>query len=187
MSVKGKSFQQVITVHIHGAGLDFKRDFRVPATAGFVADVVSSAPPVADNNAAVKRAMTRGAESKVALLTQPGMLNGEQMGKRLGLSRAAVDQRRLSGALLALEVSSRRGLRYPEWQAELLEDPESRRKFESVLRALAPGGAWSAYRFFSQPTPALNGQSPRAAWRHRSIDQLVSLAHSWAEKEQGGG
>jgi hypothetical protein len=84
----------------------------------------SASIPIA-NADALAVALARAKESKVALLQSPDMLNGEELGAELGLSRATVDDRRVAGKLLALELGSKRGFRFPRWQGELVLEPES--------------------------------------------------------------
>jgi hypothetical protein len=147
------------------------------------------------NSASIPRAnvtalavgLARAEESKVELLKSPEMLNGEELGSALGLSRATVDNRRVAGKLLALELGSKRGFRFPRWQTELVLEKEGRSSFEAVLERLADVGPWSRYRFFVQQAPELEGGTPVEALRDGDVEAVLRAAESWAEGEQGGG
>jgi hypothetical protein len=139
------------------------------------------------NASALAGALARADESKVDLLKGPEMLNGEELGAALGLSRATVDNRRVAGKLLALELGSKRGFRFPKWQTELVLEKEGRSSLEAVLEQLAGVGPWSRYRFFVQRAPELEGRTPVEALRDGDAEAVVRAAESWAEGEQGGG
>jgi hypothetical protein len=138
------------------------------------------------NRAALERAFERAETSKAELLKSPEMLSGADLGKELGLSRATIDNRRVEGKLLALELGSKRGFRYPRWQRELLEERHTREQFEAVLEHLKSVGAWSRYRFFTQSAPVLNGKTPLDALRSGAADRVFAAADTWARGEQGG-
>lgn len=140
----------------------------------------------AANRAALARAFARAEENKVEILKRPDMLRGEEIAERLNLSRARVDQRRVADQLLALELGTKRGVRYPAWQCELLEDATIRAAFESTLAALAAIGPWSRYRFFLQPAPGLGGRTPVEALKAGEGDAVRRAAETWATGEQGG-
>jgi hypothetical protein len=140
----------------------------------------------APNLAALERAFARAEMSKAEILKSPEMLNGEDLGRELGLSRATIDNRRLDGKLLALEFGTKRGFRYPRWQRELLEESRTREQFEAVLERLTSVGAWSRYRFFTQSAPMLGGKTPLEALRAGAGDRVIAAADTWARGEQGG-
>ena len=140
----------------------------------------------ARNLAALERAFARAEVSKAEILKSPDMLSGEDMGRELGLSRATVDNRRLEGKLLALELGTKRGFRYPRWQRELLEERRTRDPYEAALDRLRSVGAWSRYRFFTQGSPALGGKTPLEALRAGATDDVIAAAETWAQGEQGG-
>jgi hypothetical protein len=140
----------------------------------------------AANQAALERAFARAQSAKAELLSRADMLTGEQLAKRLHLTRATVDNRRRTGKLLALELGAKRGLRYPDWQRELLQDTASRAAYERTLQALGGAGSWSRYRFFTQAQPALGGQTPIHALQTRNSEAVLRAAATWASGEQGG-
>ncbi len=139
------------------------------------------------NELALEKARARAAESKIQLLKQPDMLNGEELGKELNLSRATIDNRRVNFKLLALEFGSKRGFRYPLWQRDLLQERETREAFEAALGLLAKVGQWSRYRFFVQAAPSLDGHSPIEALRAGRAAAVLRAAQTWVQAEQGGG
>lgn len=149
-------------------------------------DHIERPEPVNRNMAALERAFARAEVSKAELLNSPEMLNGEDLGLELGLSRTTIDNRRLEGKLLALEFGTKRGFRYPRWQRELLEESRTREQFEAVLERLKSVGAWSRYRFFMQSAPALGGKTPLEALQAGATDDLIAAAETWGRGEQGG-
>jgi hypothetical protein len=99
-------------------------------------------------------------DARADILRQPGMLTGDELAKRLGVSRATVALRRVAGRLLALESGSKRGFRYPAWQAHFLFETRQARLFEDVLVRLRPRGPWATYDFFIRASQALDGRTP---------------------------
>jgi biotin operon repressor len=147
----------------------------------------AQAPVPGKNEAALAQAFDRAEERKVNLLQRADMLNGEQLAAELGLSRATVDNRRQEGKLLALEFGAKRGFRFPQWQRDLLEEPDIRASFEAVLNRLAPAEPWSRYRFFVQSSPELDGRTPVEALRAGEGEAVLRAAESWTQGDQGGG
>ncbi len=115
------------------------------------------------------------------------MLTGEQFAHLVGLSRATIDNRRVTNKLLALEVGAKRGVRYPEWQGLLIRDSSDRARFEDTLRHLRTVDPWSRYRFFMNRSPALGGLTPVEALRARLGAEVCAAATEWASGDQGGG
>jgi hypothetical protein len=136
--------------------------------------------------AALERAFLRADESRAEIAHRPDMLTGETLAERLGLSRATVDNRRIAGKLLALDVGTKRGVRYPDWQCELVKDATARSAYERVLGVLGTASAWSKYRFFLHVAPELGGLTPLEALRARHLDSVVDAGRTWAQADQGG-
>lgn len=177
-----------VFVALHQAGL-----FRDPIGQAPADDpTVDRADPGADfeipaaNRAALARAFARAEANNVEILKRRDMLRGEEIGERLNLSRAAIDQRRVAGRLLALELGTKRGVRYPEWQCELVADAVGRAAFESVLAALVSAGSWARYRFFLRPAPELGGRTPIEALKAGEGAAVRRAAETWVAGEQGG-
>ena len=141
----------------------------------------------AENQEALERAQARAAVAKVDLLKRADMLTGAQLAERVGLTRATVDKRRTEGKLLALDFGTKRGLRYPAWQGDLVQDADARATFEQVLRSFGEEGAWSRYRFLTQAAPALGGVSPAEVLRAGRREEVLRAAEICAAGEQGGG
>ena len=139
------------------------------------------------DNEALERAFARADTARDEILARPDMLTGEQIAERLGLSRATIDNRRVAGKMLAVDLGTKRGLRYPEWQCDLLRDTAGRTGFEKVLGALGKTDPWPQYRFFTQAAPALGGRSPIDAIRAGEVNAVARAAATWAAGEQGGG
>lgn len=140
----------------------------------------------AANRAALERAYARADVAEADLLKRPDMLTGEALAARTGLARATVDNRRKANQLLALELGTKRGVRYPAWQAELLTDAATRKAFEASLAALAGAGPWARYRFFVTPQPALAGRTPIEALKAGEGSAVAAVAATWAAGEHGG-
>jgi hypothetical protein len=141
----------------------------------------------AENQAALERAQVRATAAKVNLLKRADMLTGAKLGERLGLTRATIDKRRTEGKLLALDFGTKRGFRYPAWQADLVQDADARATYEQLLTSLGKEGAWSRYRFLTQDAPGLAGLSPIEALRAGRGEEALRAAQTWSEAEQGGG
>ncbi len=139
------------------------------------------------NVAALERAFERGERSKAEILAQPDMLTGQQLAKLLGMSRATVDLRRQQDKLLAVDFGSKRGVRYPAWQAEILLDPDKRKVFEQALAKLSKLSPWSRYRFFMMSSAALGSSSPMHRFKNAAYEKIVEAAEAWAEGDESTG
>ncbi len=136
---------------------------------------------------ALERAFARAEESFAEIENRPDMLTGEVLAERVGLSRATIDNRRIAGKLLALELGTRRGVRYPDWQCAFLTNASARKAYEHVLGVLGKSGARSKYRFFITAAPALEGRTPLEVLREGGDKAVANAARTWAEGDQGGG
>lgn len=132
--------------------------------------------PVADPLAAAR---ARGAGLRRTLLDEQGpTLSAEEAGERLGISRQAVDKRRLTGRLVAVELGAR-GYRYPAWQ---FHDGDVLPGLPEVLAALGPRDAWSLLAFFGTPNEACGGASPRAVLEAGEVGRVLRAARAWTEQ-----
>lgn len=126
-------------------------------------------------------ARARGDRARHAVLERHGAtLSAEQVGERLGMSRQAVDKRRVGGRLLAVEHGPR-GYRYPAWQ---VADGAVIDGLEDALAALGPRDPWSALLYFVTPSDALGGQTPRAALERggrAAVAAVVRAAVGWMD------
>lgn len=131
----------------------------------------------------LERARKRGADYRAAVLAGPDMLTGEEFGKKLGggITRQAVDAKRKAKEIFALSWGSRRML-YPAWQ---LETAIFGRPLKRVLAALLEkeDDPWVVYRFFTTPEAALGDVTPLEALRRGRIDEVVSAAEVFANRD----
>jgi hypothetical protein len=125
-------------------------------------------------------ARVRGLRARDDLLrAEGGTISAEQAGEILSITRQAVDKRRRTGRLLALDTG-RRGYAYPVWQFRargLLDGlPEA-------LAALAGHDPWMQAAFFLQGNAYLDGERPLDALRRG--DGAAVLRAAQAHGEQG--
>jgi hypothetical protein len=124
-------------------------------------------------------AMARGAAIKQELLTSGGAgLTSSQVSSALGITRQAVDKRRLRRALLALPNGSGEYV-YPACQFTAdgvipgLED---------VLRAFQIRSPWTQLSALLASTPALQGKSIIEELKSGTIERAVAVAASFGEQ-----
>ena len=111
-----------------------------------------------ENAIAFSDAYRRGEQLTSTILAGEEMLAVEDFGRRVGLSRAAVNLRRQKRELLALE-GAKRGFKYPDWQISSEGKPFSALP---ALFSLFNDNSWLVYRFLVQPRPEFNGQTAAA-------------------------
>lgn len=123
-------------------------------------------------------ARARGANMHRSLLDAQGpTLSAEEVGERLGISRQAVDKRRLHHRLLAVELGAR-GYRYPAWQ---FHDGDVLPGLVEALDALGPRDPWSALLFLSIPNESCGGEAPRSLLERGRAEPVVRAARAWME------
>ena len=120
---------------------------------------------------ALERARARGRGRAAEVLREPEMLSGEALGRLLGISRQAVDDRRRRGELLALDGPSR-GLRYPAWQ--ITEDGRTAPGLAALLARLG-GRPWAAYRLLVAERPDGSGRPVHTLLHEDRVEE--ALAH----------
>lgn len=106
-----------------------------------------------------------------------GVLRVEQVAKHLGLTRQAVDKRRRSGKLLALDTG-RRGYAYPSWQ---LGPRGTLPGFEQILADLNVQDPWMQVAFFLSGDPRLNGATPLEELRRGNVEGVRRAARGYGE------
>lgn len=99
------------------------------------------------------------------------MLTSDEAGRRIGITREAINNRRASGQALALEAG-KRGYRYPAWQFEDRLVPA----VPEVLKTLAYMDPWAQYLFFKQPEPLLGGETPLNMLREGRAADVIRVA-----------
>jgi hypothetical protein len=153
-----------------------------PTDVGGVATLLSDLAPLGVDLSVLDpfvEAMARGAAIKQELLTSGGAgLKSSQVSSALGITRQAVDKRRLRRALLALPNGSGEYV-YPACQFTAdgvipgLED---------VLRAFQIRSPWTQLSALLAPTPALEGKSIVEALKSGAIERAAAVAASFGEQ-----
>ena len=125
------------------------------------------------------KAELRGALAQRELLAEGGgALSAADVAKVLGISRQAVDKRRKTRQLLAVELP-KRGLLYPAWQfshagAVLSGIPQ-------ILDALREDDAWAQLRFFVSGNDGLAGARPVDRLRAGDVASVLHAAATFGE------
>jgi len=134
-------------------------------------------PSNASDDDVITKAQLRGLDARQRVLeAEGGTLSAEQMGRRLRLTRQAVDLRRRNRRLIGLPVG-RHGYRYPVWQ---LGPTGIWPWVPQVIDALDPHDPWQQVFFLLSPHPDLKGERPLDAVRSRRIDDVLALARTYA-------
>lgn len=108
-----------------------------------------------------------------------GTLSADQVAKRLGITRQAVDKRRRMGRLIAVPIGQHR-YAYPVWQF----DPSGILPgLEDVLAELSLPDPWTRLAFFLGENTYLSGARPLDELRKGNVDAVRRAA--WAMGEQG--
>lgn len=108
---------------------------------------------------ALAAARARGMKRQLDLLDEEGgALGAQEVADLLGISRQAVDLRRASGKLLAIDLGLRKNL-YPRWQFTEEGILAGLEEALAVLRAEATT-PWSCLRFFLSGNLRLDGDRP---------------------------
>jgi hypothetical protein len=107
-------------------------------------------------------ARLRGIRNRADLIeAEGGAFSASQVAALLGITRQAVDKRRRTGRLLALQLGAR-GYRYPSWQ---FDDTGALFGLGEVLQAMAVQSPWMRASWFLTPNPSLDGMRPIDALR----------------------
>jgi hypothetical protein len=123
-------------------------------------------------------AFIRGIETQRRLVEEHGgTRSAEQIAQMLGISRQAVDKRRRSHALIALNMG-RHGYRYPVWQ---FTKSGSLPGLEDVLQALEGHDEWMQIAFFLGNNPRLGGETPVDMLKAGELKRVVYAAQAYGE------
>jgi hypothetical protein len=123
-------------------------------------------------------ARLKGMEVKRDLLYGDGQpLRSEEVAQLLGVSRQAVDKRRIKGQLLAVSLG-KRGYLYPLWQ---FRDDGILVGFDRVLTALAKFDPWTQLMFMRTGDRRLCDRTPLESLIAGDIDAVVSAAACYGE------
>jgi len=124
-------------------------------------------------------ARLKGAMVKQQLLYADGPpLSSAEVAQVLGISRQAVDQRRLKGKLLAVSLG-RRGYRYPHGQ---FQGGQILPALERVLAVLQDADAWTQLMFLLTGDLRLGGQAPLECLQRGDVEAVVEAAASYGNQ-----
>jgi hypothetical protein len=153
-----------------------------PTDIGGVATLLSDLAPLAMEVPTLDpfvEAMARGAAIKQELLTTAGGgLTSSQVARALGITRQAVDKRRVRHGLLAVPSGSGEYV-YPACQFS----PDGLIPgIEEVLRAFQVRSPWTQLSVLLAPAPSLSGKTIIEALKSGAIEKAVSVAASFGEQ-----
>src|SRR5260370_25080282 len=153
-----------------------------PTDVGGVATLLSDLAPLDVDLSSVDRfveAMARGAAIKLELLTSGGGgLTSSQVSSALGITRQAVDKRRIRHALLAVPNGSGEYL-YPACQFTSTGVIPG---LEEVLRAFQIRTPWTQLSALLAPATALECRTILEALKSGAIERAIAIAASLREQ-----
>ena len=120
---------------------------------------------------ALAQADKRGSQTAIKTLASDEMVTSSEMTTLIGISRQAVDKRRLAGQLLALKGGPRT-LKYPRWQ--ILPTGQVVPGLEEILGRF-DGDTWAAYRMLKEIAPDGTDRPLYELLREGELDTV--LAH----------
>jgi len=153
-----------------------------PTDVGGVASLLSDVAPLDVDFPSVDplaEAMARGAAIKQELLSSAGGgLTSSQVARALGITRQAVDKRRIRRALLAVPSGSGDYV-YPACQfTEVGVIPG----IPDVLQAFQVGNPWTQLSALLASTPALGGKTILEALQLGAAEEAIAIAASFGEQ-----
>ena len=120
-------------------------------------------------------ARLRGLQAKKHLLeAEGGVVSGRELAQAIGITRQAVDKRRLAGKLIGIDLG-KRGYAYPVWQIGL-------HGMDAVLAELEEVDPWTQALFMLSANNWLNGETPLAALRQGELDEVLNAARLYGEQ-----
>src|ERR1017187_2063691 len=153
-----------------------------PTDVGGVATLLSDLAPLGVDLSEVDpfvEAIARGAAVKRELLTSGGGgLTSSQVSSALGITRQAVDKRRLRRALLAVPNGSGEYM-YPACQ---FNSDGVIPGLEEVLRAFQIRSPWTQLSVLLALAPALGGKTILEALKSGAIERATAIAASFGEQ-----
>lgn len=159
-----------------------KSALSAPTDVGGVATLLSHLAPLDVDFSSVDpfvEAMARGASVKQELLTSGGGgLTSSQVSTALGITRQAVDKRRIRHALLAVPNGSGEYL-YPACQFTSTGVIPA---LEEVLRAFQIRSPWTQLSALLAPAPALGGKTILEALKSGAIERAIAVAAAFGEQ-----
>jgi hypothetical protein len=159
-----------------------KSALSAPTDVGGVAALLSDLAPLDVDVSSVDpfvEAMALGAATKQGLLTSGGGgLTSSQVASALGITRQAVDKRRIRHALLAVPNGSGEYL-YPACQFTSTGVIPA---LEEVIRAFQIRSPWTQLSALLAPAPALGGKTILEALKSGAIERAIAIAASFGEQ-----
>jgi hypothetical protein len=153
-----------------------------PTDVGGVATLLSDLAPLDVDLSSVDpfvEALSLGAAVKQELLTSGGGgLTSSQVSSALGITRQAVDKRRIRHALLAVPNGSGEYL-YPTCQFTSTGVIPG---LEEVLRAFQIRSPWTQLSVLLAPAPGLGGKTILEALKSGAIERAIAIAASFGEQ-----
>lgn len=131
-------------------------------------------PALVDGDPLVRARLRGHAVQRELIQVEGPPLSAEEVGRRLGISRQAVDKRRQAGTLLALDIG-RRGFLYPAWQ---FSDTGVLAGLRETLDALEIQDPWARAAFFLGPNSYLDDGQPLELLRRGEIAAVVEAARA---------
>jgi hypothetical protein len=120
-------------------------------------------------------ARLRGLRAKKQLLeAEGGVASGRELAQVIGITRQAVDKRRLAGKLIGIDLG-KRGYAYPVWQIGL-------DGMDAVLAELDEVDPWTQALFMLSANNWLNGETPLAMLRRGELDEVLHAARLYGEQ-----
>ncbi len=120
-------------------------------------------------------ARLRGLRAKKQLLeAEGGVVSGRELAQAIGITRQAVDKRRLGGKLIGIDLG-KRGYAYPVWQVGL-------DGLDVVLAELDEYEPWTQALFMLSANNWLEGETPLAMLRHGERDEVLTAARLYGEQ-----
>jgi hypothetical protein len=173
MQRTGRAFRLMVDVEPKGALKIREIDFASESA------IIDAAPGVAgaDLDRALAAARERGQRRVADILSDPDMLNADNLARLLGTTRATVNTKRQNRQLLGLEGATR-GFRFPSWQ--IGEDGKPFAALPTLFDRLGDS-PWAVYRFLVQSHPELDGETGRDALRKGRTADVIEAAESVAE------
>ena len=152
-----------------------KTDFEV------ILDALNASPKIGElvSEDPFTAAKLRGLKRKQQILERAGgTFSSEEVAEAIGISRQAVDKRRLAHQLLGL-TQGKRGYGYPRFQ---FEDGKTLKGLEDVLRQLKGLDPWMQLIFFAAPNERLAGATPIEALRQGNSEAAQEAARGYGEQ-----
>jgi hypothetical protein len=153
-----------------------------PSDVGGVASFLSEMAPLGVDLSTVDpfaESLAKGAVIKQELLERSGGgLTAAQVASALGITRQAVDKRRIRRTLLAVPTGSGDYV-YPACQ---FDSEGVILRFEDVLQSFQIEGPWTRLSVLLAPSPSLRGKSILEALKAGDVERAIAVANAFGEQ-----